>query len=519
MIEDMKKVYTISVLVISALLLFSCSPMDEVYKEYQGDGPIIYVAKVVDAVVNPGMNRAKISWAPLEDPRIKSVDISWLNGKGSASFDWDPTTPFEAVIDNLPEGSIIFTVTNRDAYGNKSVSVDVPSAIYGDGFKSLLDESTVVSGTYDSDANIITAAIKHASSVYYKGTEFVYKDIDGQTKSVLVPKGENLKITDASSDLDIKYHTVSTPEENAYEDYASDLKDWEYIKTPVFEVSASSVLLPAASGYSRTVNISANRAPITVEADADWVVCSENSGLITVKSASKNSAAEARTCNVYVKAFGGSATILAKQTPDRVGTAYGTEGVIWWQNNDEPTQYKMISAERGNCKWSIETVSTGATAESGQSTKAGARLDNNDILMAMGDATKYPAVWWCKNLGEGWYLPSGTEVKGLIEAFNGGGYTYTQLNGKKISQLNDAAKAAHDKFDKAFDSIGAHRLDEQTTQANGDWIWGSQEANTTNAYAARLGVYGYGSRSKKFDGDETTGPFFTRAMKIVTIEE
>lgn len=516
----MKRIIQITSILLAGLLLLSgCEGMDAVYKQYKGDAPTQYLAKVQDVVVNPGFNRAKISWAPLVDARIKKVTISWGNGAGSATYDWDPGTPFEQVIEDLREGSIIFSILTFDNAGHKSVSVDVSSTIYGDSFKRLIDNSTVTNGTYDEDQNIISLSLKHSSSVYYKGMEILYKNLAGEDAVMRVNKGVNsIQITDAA-DLNIDYRSVFSPQEGSMEDYVGDISTYEEIKTPVFSLESDFLLLASASGCSKNVALTANRAPIRVETAEDWLTVTETNGVITVTTTQKNDAGTARTGIVSVKAKDGHADITVKQTQNRVGTAYGTEGVIWWQNKEDPTEYKILSAARGNCKWASATGSTGATAESGQSFKNGVLQDNNDILMGLGDASKYPAVWWCKNLGEGWYLPSGAELKALIEAYNGGTYTYAQLNGKKVSTLAASAEQMRNKFENAMLSIGAPKINEAARDANGDWLWSSQETNANNAYAARMGVSGYGNRSKLFDGNESSGPFYTRAMKVIHIED
>lgn len=516
----MKRIITLACALVSGLLFISsCDTMETVYEQYKGDSPTQYVEKVKDVIVSPGFNKAKLSWGPLSDPRIKKVVISWANNAGSKTFDWDPSTPFEAVVEDLKEGSTIFSITTFDNSGHNSVTVDVTSTVYGDNFKNSIEESAVTNGTYNETSNEIKLALRHTSNVYYKGMVLIYTNLEGVEVRIPVEDGvESVSITDAV-DLDIKYSSLFMPQEGCMEYYESPAKSYEELKTPVFHLEADKIVFAAASGCSKVISLTANRAPINVQTDAAWLSVDENSGKITVKTTAANPESSSRTAVVSVVAKDGKADITVKQTMNRIGTAYGTEGVIWWQNKDNPSEYKIISAARGNCKWATVNEDTKTSAESGKSTVNGVTKDNNEILMEKGDESKYPAVWWCHNLGPDWYLPSGTELKALIEAYNGGTYAYASLNGKKVSTLAASAQQTRQKFDDTLESIGGYRLNYAAKDANGDWIWGSQQNTTALAWAARMGVSGYGARSKQFDGKEASGPFYTRAMKVVHIEE
>lgn len=516
----MKRFIILLSCLLASLLVFSaCEGQDAVYQQFIEEGPVVYLGKVTDVTVSSGSNRARLNWPKSDDPRIKSVTISWNNGAGSTTLDWDASQDFETVVENLPEGSIIFEIVTNDAHGYHSVPVNVSGMIYGDQFATLLEESSIVSSTYNATDDCITVRVQHSSSYYYKYMEILYTDKDGVARTVTAPRGTNtLQFYNASS-LAFRYQSVFSPGESCIDNFNSETHEYLDLATPYLEFEGEKALLAAASGCQQSIPFRTNRAPFVITSDAeDWLEVTEFNGAMRFVSKNKNATGEARIAHVHFQVGDFTKEMLVKQTMDRVGTAYGTEGVIWWQNTEDPTEYKMISAARGNCKWSIVTVSTGATGESGKSSKNGQLMSNIDIIKALG-IESYPAFQWCEELGEGWYLPSGTELKNFLVAYNGSIYTYDQLNGKKVSALNAAAGECRERFEQAMESMGAPRLNTAARDANGDWLWSSQETNANNAYAARLGVSGYGNRSKKFDGNESSGPFYTRAMKVFHIEE
>lgn len=219
----MSKISTILAVALTGLwVLAGCDDMTSVYEKYKGDSPIHYTSKVKNVLVRPGFNRAELSWPALNDPTIRKVVIEWGNGNSSANYDWDSYQPFVQEIDNLPEGSIIFNIATLDKYGNSSLTVDVSSVIYGDMFRSSLEDSQIVSGAYYADYLIAMLEFYHSSSPYYKYLEMTYKDGTGADKTITIPKGTNqLKLDDIGENRKVSYRSVFSMDENALEDYAS----------------------------------------------------------------------------------------------------------------------------------------------------------------------------------------------------------------------------------------------------------------------------------------------------------
>lgn len=233
----MSKVHIILAIALAGLsVLAGCDDMTSVYEQYKGDSPIHYTAKVKDVLVRPGFNKAELSWPALNDPTIRKVSVEWGNGTGSAIFDWDASQPFVQVVDNLPEGSIIFSIATRDKYGNSSLTVDASSVIYGDMFCSSLENSQIVQGSFYDAYLIAVLNFYHSSSPYYKCTELTYRDETGAEKTITIPKGINqLKLADIGADRKVSYRSLFSLDENAMEDYVSDFSVYEIPSSPLPE--------------------------------------------------------------------------------------------------------------------------------------------------------------------------------------------------------------------------------------------------------------------------------------------
>lgn len=109
------------------------------------------------------------------------------------------------------------------------------------------------------------------------------------------------------------------------------------------------------------------------------------------------------------------------ETPSAIGTVYAengvNQGVVFWVDPENPKKAKIISGAAGNMKWGDGTAKT-YTWAADINTDNG--IANQEYVLGLGgDATTYPAVYFCKNLGEGWYLPTITEMENVIVTYYG----------------------------------------------------------------------------------------------------
>lgn len=107
---------------LTLILTMSCESMEETYEEYWGDGPIRYVGKCVDFVVEPGWERFRFSWKNSLDGTTDKVKIKWMNGNEHDSVIIDGTQ--NTYISDYPFRDVTYTfnITALDKDGNESLA-------------------------------------------------------------------------------------------------------------------------------------------------------------------------------------------------------------------------------------------------------------------------------------------------------------------------------------------------------------------------------------------------------------
>ena len=275
--------------------------------------------------------------------------------------------------------------------------------------------------------------------------------------------------------------------------------------------SAEDVYLGRKADETASVGIQTNQSGLSAAVNADaqsWLKAEITGGKLVVTTLSDNTGTETRNASVTVSAGGLSISLNVIQagTPKSiVGTAYGTEGIIFWQNPENPTQYKVISAKAEKRAWGPLDIATGTTAEmTGEQAAA-------TIKATSGYSSASYALGFCEVLGKGWYLPTHQELEDLFTTYNG--IARTAATGSAPNGISAAEKAARKAFDDVMTSIGGVLINTAAESANGDSIWSCQEKDKDNVYWLRYGKPGYDVGKK----NGTTR--FARCVKVVTITE
>ena len=96
---------------------------------------------------------------------------------------------------------------------------------------------------------------------------------------------------------------------------------------------------------------------------------------------------------------------------------YGTKGVCYAIKNDNQnrTWAYFFSMDEEYLQWSTENVWCNC---------ASGRGDWNTEDMLKNGPDKYPAAQWCVAHGEGWFMPSSTELQWMWDAVSGGTHTF-----------------------------------------------------------------------------------------------
>lgn len=99
-----------------------------------------------------------------------------------------------------------------------------------------------------------------------------------------------------------------------------------------------------------------------------------------------------------------------------LGKAYAKDGVVFWINPDNSKKGKIISGAVANIAWG---KSSKYTWIADINTDDGVANMQYVLNLEGSNASTYPAVYFCKNLGEGWRLPTINEMLDLIRVYYG----------------------------------------------------------------------------------------------------
>ncbi len=206
----MKKIIQYSsILIFSVFLINSCQDMDETYRKYIEDGPIVYLANLPNLSGHSGYGRAELSWDKLTDPRAKFVNIYWNNFTDSiVHVTLDPSQGGSIIIDNLEEGDYAFNVEVRDDLGHYSLKKEILTKSYGELYKQYLVNRNVDSCSYNPETGGLFVKFSALAAPTVIGTNVMW---DGG--STLVPnKKDSLTIPDFKIGTSIVYNTAYLPD-------------------------------------------------------------------------------------------------------------------------------------------------------------------------------------------------------------------------------------------------------------------------------------------------------------------
>lgn len=112
---------TVSLLLLLSCL--SCTKMDHAYKDYLGDGEIIYPGAPFNLEAHSGRSRLEIQFTQSGDPNIVKYMISWNNKGKQLEAPADKINKIQKVlIPDLAEGEYTFEIVAVDKAGNKSTT-------------------------------------------------------------------------------------------------------------------------------------------------------------------------------------------------------------------------------------------------------------------------------------------------------------------------------------------------------------------------------------------------------------
>ena len=283
---------------------------------------------------------------------------------------------------------------------------------------------------------------------------------------------------------------------------------------PVLRLSAAEVQVGNTTGNTATLNVTeTNLETLNVTVDATWCSASLNGSIITLTVLEDNPVEEIRTATLTVDGIKTSVPVTVTQQaalpPSKVGQAYGTEGIYYWRNPDNPNEYMVLSKYAELRQWG-PSHTAGCPGTTYDMVQSCANIRNNTDY-----ATESYALQFCDDLGEGWMLPSQSEAENLFEAYNS-----LRFDNKKgpatianPNAIKDEEKAARAAFEAVLASIEGVPLNSQPDSSSGDSIWLCAENTAgTNGWYFRFGSVGLSH------GTKTSSTRYARCVKKVTVE-
>ena len=199
-----------------------------------------------------------------------------------------------------------------------------------------------------------------------------------------------------------------------------------------------------------------------------------------------------------------------------LGKAYADDGVVFWINPDDSKKGKIISGAVANIAWGTTSKYTWIEDIN---TDDGVANMQYVLNLEGSNATTYPAVYFCKNLGEGWYLPTINEMLDLVRVYYGISSTVddaTLTNNYTADPSNDSAVKFDAELAKCLaDDPANAKIAISSTSA---WYWTGQgfikEGDTNTGKNARVKV----ASTIFLSGGGATNKAYVRCVRDVEIK-
>lgn len=241
-----KKIFIL--LTVFVLLAWGCEKMNDRHDKYLLEGEIVYIGKVDSVKAFPGDERIVFRYW-LGDPRAKTLDITWSNGKEKLTIPVAPheaADSFEVQIGKnekvLLEGNYTFKWVSSDGIGHSSIVFEKNANTYGARYRETITDHIVVDAQAVDDNVVITWGAN--TSDQETGISLQYKNRDGETILAHHAVDELLRpMTLANVDFSQRpqYQTKFLPVPEAIDTFYTDM---------------------AAIPFSATVNVALNK-PVT----------------------------------------------------------------------------------------------------------------------------------------------------------------------------------------------------------------------------------------------------------------
>ncbi|GHV67324.1 hypothetical protein FACS1894199_12580 [Bacteroidia bacterium] len=210
----------------SVIVLGSCAEMNDKHESYLENGEIIYIGKA-DFKIFPGNERILLRYW-VSDPRAKSLDISWLQGKESLEIPvpvHQPVDSFDIYIGRndktIAEGNHTFKLVVWDDKNHKSVVVETGANVYGQKYQDRLTNRPIVSA--DADGNDVTVVWTGSLSGEETGINVNYTNTSGDaiTERYEPAEATTVVFPDVRLTAPMTWQTMYLPEPSAIDTFTT----------------------------------------------------------------------------------------------------------------------------------------------------------------------------------------------------------------------------------------------------------------------------------------------------------
>lgn len=239
--------------------LWSCTSMDDGYKDFIKDGELSYTGKIDSLHIYGGKNRVNVKGLIISDPKVTEVRVFWNTGKDSVVVPVTRTSGIDVldvIIDGLEENIYNFEVRTYDKLGNKSIPVFMIGNTYGERYEATLladiMNRNIATGISNGATLVGTLASLNDFTKNSSYSILTYTATDDTEKELIIQSNQsNYTILDYKSGTDIKYKTAYQPEEDAIDTFFTPEKSFStqtdvtntYLVNANFEINPTGAAL------------------------------------------------------------------------------------------------------------------------------------------------------------------------------------------------------------------------------------------------------------------------------------
>ena len=209
-----------------SFFVVGCSSMDDTYKDFDKDGPILYLTKIQagDVLVQGGWYRSQLTIPHIKDMRASKILIKWNNGRDSLRTDLNSNGKTTILIEDLREGSFIFTCRLEDNEGNKSLNTDITSSTYGDVYQSFLNNRAIINKSVSN--NNLTLSFSDLIDSTAVASSFTWNNGTDDVSETFYYDESNKIILNTVKSTTFKMKTLYLPEKQSLDNVWSDEQEF-----------------------------------------------------------------------------------------------------------------------------------------------------------------------------------------------------------------------------------------------------------------------------------------------------